>query len=215
MFKKILMGAVAMSGLFVGSATADTIVLGTSGWQATWDNSLNGLVDIIIDAQGPDFVLIQKAAEFRDGPGIGGIFPPIVITFQQIAVNAVPNIIIADEILTNQTGVPWTDFHMELVDSGDAVFDPAATFGSGFSVAPFTNLVFQPGNTTLDIFGGGSVPNGGIYVPGAGPGELYIRATPHASAPFTTFSLKEFPTPEPSTALLLAAGAAVLRRRGR
>jgi len=214
MFKRfgvaaLLAGATIASGV----ANAETIVLGSSGWQASWDSSLDGRVDIIIDAVGPDFVLIQKAAEFTEGPGVGGIYPPIAITFQQISPNAVPRIIMADEILTNSTGTTWTDFHMELVDHGDATWDPGATFGSGFSIAPFTNLVFQPGNTTLDIFGGGVIPHGGIYSPGIAAGELYINVNVAAQAPFTTFTLKEFPTPEPTTALLLVSGAALLRRR--
>ncbi|MEP0848595.1 MAG: PEP-CTERM sorting domain-containing protein, partial [Phycisphaerae bacterium] len=59
------------------------------------------------------------------------------------------------------------------------------------------------------------IPNGGIWFPGDGAsdGELVIDVTTHAQAPFTVFTLKETPTPEPSSVLLLVAGAALLRRR--
>jgi hypothetical protein len=205
--------AAILAAFGASTAQADTIILGTSGWQATWDSSLDGLVDIIVDGVTADSVIIQKAAEFRQPPGPDGLFPPILVTFQQISPNAVSRIIMNDEILTNSTGAPWTDFHMELVDGGDATFDPAATYGSGFSIAPFTNLTFSPDNTALDIFGGGSIPNGGVYFPGAAAGNLFIDVVTSPTAPFTTFTLKEYPTPEPTTALLLVLGAALIRRR--
>ena len=197
----------------VGSAHAGSIVLGSSGWQASWDPSLDGRVQIVLDAVTADTVLIQKLAEFTQGPGIGGIYPPVIVTFQQIAPTSVRNIVIADEVLTNSTGTTWTDFHMTLVDHGDATFNPTSTFGSGFTYNPFSNLVFSPDNTQLDLFGGGTVPNGGTFGPGIGNGELYINVNPSSVAPFTTFSLKEFPTPEPTTLVLLGLGAAFIRRR--
>lgn len=213
--------ALAIGGGLAGTAQADTVVLGTSGWQASWDDSLHGLVGIVVDGVTSDAVIIQKAAEFIQPPGVGGLFPPIAITFQQIAGNAVPNIIISDEILTNSTGTAWTDFHMSLVDGGDAAFNAAATIGSGFSTAPFGHLTFSLGNTALDVDGfglgaGGSdatIPNGGIYSPGAAAGELYIVTSPHSAEPFTTFTLKEWPTPEPATGVILLLGATLLRRR--
>lgn len=202
---------------------------GAAGWRATWDNSLDGLVQIIAAdcsqlANGR--VFIEKSAEFTQGPSPSGVFPTIAITFQQTGPTNVNRIIIEDEIITNSTGSPWTDFHMDLIDSGDAWFDVAATAGSGgpppigFSIAPFTQASFTnfigPGPTRLDILGG-VVPHGTIWFPGSGAldGELHIAVNPHASAPFTTFSLKETPTPEPASLSLLAIGAAVALRRRR
>jgi len=197
---------------------------GGSGWRATWDSSLDGLVQIIASdctqiANGR--VFIEKSAEFTQGPSPSGVFPTIAITFTQTAVTNVTRIIIEDEIITNSTGSPWTDFHMDLIDSGDAVFDVAATAASGgpgpigFSIAPFTQAGFTNGNTRLDIFGG-VVANGTQWFPGGGAldGELHIAVNPHAQAPFTVFSLKETPTPEPASLMLLTLGAmATLRRR--
>ena len=198
---------------------------GAAGWRATWDNSLDGLVQIIASdcsqlANGR--VFIEKSAEFTQGPSPSGVFPTIAITFTQTAPTNVTRIIIEDEIITNSTGSPWTDFHMDLIDSGDAIFDVAATAGSGgpppigFSIAPFTIAGFSNGNTRLDIMGG-VVPSGTTWFPGSGAldGELHIAVNPHAQAPFTTFSLKETPTPEPASLALLAFGSAVALRRRR
>jgi len=219
--------AFLMSVLAANAVQAGSIDLcdGNAGWRATWDNSLDGLVQIIASdcsqlASGR--VFIEKSAQFTQGPSPSGVFPTIAITFTQTGPTNVTRIIIEDEIITNSTGVPWTDFHMDLIDSGDAVFDVAATAGSGgpppigFSIAPFTIAGFSNGNTRLDIMGG-VVPNGTTWFPGSGvlDGELHIAVNPHAQAPFTTFSLKETPTPEPASLSLLAIGAAVALRRRR
>lgn len=219
--------ALAAGLLSFSSAQAGSIDLcgGAAGWRATWDNSLDGLVQIITSdcsqlANGR--VFIEKSAQFTQGPNPSGVFPTIAITFTQTAPTNVTRIIIEDEIITNSTGAAWTDFHMDLIDSGDAFFDVAATLGSGgpppigFSIAPFTQAGFSNGDTRLDIFGG-VVPNGGIWFPGGGVsnGELHIAVNPHAQAPFTVFTLKETPTPEPASLALLGIGAAVAFRRRR
>lgn len=199
-----------------------TIVLGDSGWQATFDSSLDPYVDVVVDLVTPDAVFIEKAAEFVQPPGPAG-FPPIAIQFQQIAWPAVSQIVINDEIITNSTGVDWTDFHFWLMDSGDAAFNPALTYASGFCTSPFDNQAFSPDNLSFSVVGfglgpGGSdavVPDGGVWFPGSGgsDGELYIDVVPHFEEPFTVFTLKEAPTPEPASVLLLAAGALLMRRR--
>lgn len=199
-------GTVALTaGGFAMTASAGVVILGNSGWQASWDDALGSRVDINVDAVTGQAVLIEKAAEFTS-------FAPIDITFTQIAANAVGQIIINDEILTNSTGSPWTDFHMALSGNDSAVFNAAATNASGFSIAPFTNLAFAPNGKSLDLTGG-VVPNGGVYFPGATQGELYINVTPNTFQPFASFTLREFPTPEPTTLSLLAIGAAAFFRR--
>lgn len=213
--------SLAAAVAFAATASAGSVVLDGSGWQASWDSSLDGLVDITLDGVTSNAVIIQKSIEFTQGPGIAGLFPPVAITFTQLTANAVPYIVLADEILTNHTGTAWTDFHMQLVDGGDAAFDPVSTFGSGFSAAPFGHMTFGNSNTTFDVDGfglgpGGSdatIPNGATYFPGTGSGELYILANTHATAPFEVFTLKESPTPEPATGMVLLLGAALLRRR--
>jgi len=190
---------------------------GAAGWTASWDNSLDGLVQIIAAdcsqlANGR--VFIEKSAEFTTLQGI-----PIVFT--QTAVTNVIRLIIEDEIITNSTGQPWTSFNMVL--TGPAVFDPAATAASGgpapigFSISPFTAAAFSNANTRLDI-SGGVLNAGGIWFPGGGisDGELHIVATPNPGAPFASFTLTETPVPEPTALAMMVIGAiTVVRRRSR
>lgn len=57
------------------------------------------------------------------------------------------------------------------------------------------------------------VANGTFWFPGLGAGELYIDVVPTEVEPFTAFTLKEFPVPEPATCLLVVLGGLVLARR--
>jgi hypothetical protein len=205
--------------LIAASAFAGSVNIG-GGWQANWDDSLDPFVAIVSNGVVGDAVFIQKAAEFTQGPDQQGLFPAIPITFVQKDPNAVSNIVIQDEIITNSTGVDWTDFHMDILDGNDAFFDPAATMNSGgpppigWSIDPFTQAVFSNNNQRLDI-SGGVVPNGTQWFPGNGAtdGDLWISVNPQAQQPFTVFTLKETPTPEPATVLALAIGGLFLRRR--
>ena len=209
-------------------------VLGSSGWGVTWDASLDPFVDIVVDGENAQQVFIEKTAEFTQGPGPGGIFPTIPITFHQLVPTTVTQIVINDEIITNSTGVDWTDFHFELADGGDAAFDQvltdASSGGAGFFTSPFDNQMWGgqvgPGFYTefwVDGFGlgpGGSnavvsstFPNN-VWFPGDGAfdGELFIDVIPGTGQPgdpFTVFTLKETPTfviPEPTAAGLLVLG---------
>ncbi len=216
------LGVICMAALCVcASAQAGFVNLGSSGWRAEWDSSLDPHVNITVVAQDQDAVYIQKEAEFTQGP-VNGVFPSIPIVFRQIAFPAVTNIVIDREVILNNTGFNWSDFHIDLLDGGDAVFNPAATAASGgggpigFSVAPFLDAAFGAGDTRLDIENG-VVANGTFWTPGSSdvaPDQLWISVNPHASAPFTIFTMKETPTPEPASLVLLAlGGAAVIRRR--
>ena len=215
---------------FVPSARGETIVLGTSGWQVSWDSSLDNFVDIVVDAIIGDTLFIQKSAEFTQGPGPDGLFPTIPITFAQIDADAVTTIAINDEIITNSTGFDWTDFHFELLDGDDAVFDEEATNGSaggaGFSTFPFDNQMFSDAAMSfwVDGFGLGNpdalVEDGTQWFPGDGAfdGELYIDLMLGAGTdqdPFTVFSFKETPTPEPTTLIMLLVGGLLALRPAR
>jgi len=208
-----------------------------SGWAAWFDSSLDPFVDVsanLVDT-GQDAVFIHLTKEFRQGSE-NGVFPSIPIVFAQVSPNAVSNIVIDDEIIINSTGQDWTDFHMSLMDHGDARFDADKTANSGgtgpigFSLGPFTQAQFVPdsgGNlTTLNIFSG-VVPTGTPWFPGSGAndGQLWISVNTEPGS--TIFTLLETPTmtaavPLPTSAwmgiALLGGGgilAAVRRRLGR
>lgn len=129
------------------------------GWRASWAPSLDPFVSISTGVVIGDAVFIQKSAEFTQGPQ-GGVLPAIPIVFRQINAAAVSNIIIDDEIITNSTGVAWMGFHFEILDHGDALFDPVATANSGgsgpigFTINPFTKSKFSANNMVLDVFDG-------------------------------------------------------------
>ncbi len=209
----VLLGGVA------SVASAGTINLG-GGWQASWDASWDPYLALYVDLLTPNAVYIQKFAQFTQPPGPGG-FSAIPILFEQIEWPAVPQIVINDEIIINQTGVDWTDFHWFLMGD-DAVFYEGPDFF--FGTSPLDHQVFPDVHSfSVDGFGlgpGGTdavVPNNSSWFPGDGvtDGELIMNATPHTEAPFAAFVLKEVPTPEPASALLLLAMAGLALRRGR
>lgn len=242
-----LSSAIRVGSLFTVSATcilgaATTSLAGTvteffgaSGWKAQYDDEQVGFVDLVFDGMEDtngdgvlDTIVIQKSAEFFN---IG----VISIVFNQIAAPTagvnITHIAIEDESLTNSTGFDWTDFHFQILDSGDAAFDPAKTLASGgpavtggFYVGPFTNLVYSGDFMTVDVFGGGTVMDGETWFPGTdtvtfGPGGRLYMSVYSASGlpgdPFTNFTLKENPTiPAPGVlALLGVAGLTCSRRR--
>jgi hypothetical protein len=196
------------------------------GWQATVVDP--GTAFIVNDPPlpgPPDTPVIEISKDFVDPPGPAGAYPPINIVFQQIAPDASTSsrIIIADEVITNLTGTDWTDYHWQILDSGDAWFN--VPLSSGWSVNPFTGpaTFSDPNNifggdddraTDIDVFGGPVFDNTS-FNPGVLGGELVIDANLAGSATPVVFTFKQFPTPEPSTLALLAVGLLVFRRRQR
>jgi hypothetical protein len=209
--KRSFLAAVAFVFVAVSSASALTIPLGTTGWQAVWDNSLNPYVNITVDGTTTaETAYIHKTATFIQPPDEFGFFPTIPITFQQTGPSSLTRIVILDETLTNSTGVNWTDFHWDLIDHEDAAFDA----GQSFATSPLGNQSWYNGNMSLSVEGG-LVASGSVWTPGSGAngGELAIITSSKAQTPYTVFTLKETPTPEPASLLLIAIGTLLLRRR--
>lgn len=215
--KQRMLVTAASVGLFLVTVTpalAVPVPLG-GGWQA---EVLNGATaSFVVDPPPPNAIAFEISKDFTQGPGVGGVFPSILIQFTQIDTdaNTVSRMVITQEAITNLTGSAWTDFHWEVLDMGQVWFNPTLT---NFNTAPFNNQFFSdyldsPTNLKPTGFNvdGGVVPDSGFtWFPS---GDLVIDIDLSSPGP-VTFNLKEFPTPEPSSIALLAMGAiAVLRRR--
>jgi hypothetical protein len=185
-------------------ALAGTVVFEGTGWQAQWDASLDGLVDVdFIDVIG-DTIFIQKAAEFTQPP-TNNTHTPVVISFQQTGPSTISSIVIDDEIVTNSTGVAWTGFVMSVNNApgGGVSFNPVMTAGSGgggpigFSIDPFTTAEFVDGDRRLNI-SGGVLADDEIWFPGGGgnDGQLWINVQSGPEGDFSSFSFSEQPVSE-------------------
>lgn len=208
-------GAAVGAAAFGSAAQAGIVYLG-GGWQVEWDPyyDAQNLVDINPDGVSGDgsTVFFEKIVDFRDGPD-NGIFPSFALIFSIQAGytgTIASNLVITDEVIKNNTGVDWTDFHLDLLDHGEVTFNP--TLSAGFSIAPFQNFAYSGGNAHLDIWGG-VVANGATWQPGVGPGQLWIHVNNVNAG--SVFTLKETPTPAPGAFALLGLAAMVGSRRRR
>ena len=126
-----------------------------------------------------------------------------VILVLQIEVEDGDDVIAIDELVTNDTGVTWTDYHLILANfdgtpvDANAAFDPASVSNLAFAdVAADGEQIFL---------------SGGTIDPGAEFSLEFVINTD--GAPGTGFLLKQYATPEPVALVLLAAGALIVRRR--
>ena len=217
--RAFLVGAVL---LLMSSGTRATVIPLDGGWQADVVDPAG--VSIVVDLVGPDFLVIQISKDFTEPPGVGGVFPSQLIDFQQIDedANTVPRIVVADESITNLTGVDWTDYHWAILDAGDAWIN--VPLSQGWTTDPFTNKTFSdpwnvfndPDKATDLLADEGVVYNNSSFFPGAGPsdGELVIDVDLGVVDP-VSFTFKQFPTPDPATLSLLALGGLLVMRRRR
>ncbi len=207
-------GAIVVLALAGPVHAGVTITNLSGGWQASWDSALDPFVDLNDHGVVNGALFLEKSAQFMQGP-VNGVFPSIDITFTQVSANAVANIVMDDEIVTNSTGSPWTDFHMDLLGSANVAFDPIATAASGgFSVNPFTASSFTNSNQTFNAFNG-VVPNGSTWFPGAASGQLWIHISNLSPTSGITFTLSERPTPAPGVVSLLGLAVVCGSRRRR
>ena len=217
-FNRVALAAL-VAGVAGSAASADVVRDLGGGWQVIIADEIADQIDIVADGfvtvDGVRTLVIEKFAEFRSYDPLTGLFGGLPVQFRQVGADAdtATRIIITDEALYNNTSQAWTGFRMQLIDSGQAGFDPAATFASGFSIGPFTTTTYSAGNTQVD-FGGGVVPAGGIWYPGLGSGGLVINVNLSNQNP-VVFTLKETPVPTPGAAALLGLGGLALSRRRR
>jgi len=213
----------------VAGATMVTVPLsdpsGTdAGWSVTYDDAR---VDLTVDqvSHDNDYVLIQISKDFITGPNpVTHRWPAIMMDFIQRLADAetVSTFRIMAESISNQTGVEWTDFHWEVLNHDDAWLDVAASGEFGIQPLPhfqqqqWTTRAGEPNRAdALDVWDG-LVVTGSSYFPGVDDSDLVIQTDLTGANPLS-FTFQQYPTPEPATLGLLAAGlgAALTCRRAR
>ncbi len=197
---------------FCQAALAGNSFMLDGGWQATILDG--GDVDLAVDYWDPGagLLVLEKYANFYEIDDVTGTPSPVRILFEQIEPDALTasTIAITDELVLNNTGMDWTDFHMALLGT-NAIWDGDAS--AGFSHDPFANMTFSTDFSTVN-FDGGTVFAGDSWTPGIDSGALFIDIDLSGNE-YVSFVLKEFPTiPAPGAAVLLClAGLLTAPRR--
>jgi hypothetical protein len=179
-------------GVSAASASAGSLVLGDSGWTASWDSSADSFLGLNVDGVSSSTVFLEKGLNYTAAANSDGTFDPVTITFQQTSADALPFIAINDEAVSNNSGSDWSGFRFTLAN---AAFDTAGSRvgqSGGFSIDPFTNHVFSSGDTVLDV-SGATVADGQVWFPGIASGNLLVIAPHGADSVLPSFSLGEMP----------------------
>lgn len=179
-----------------------------SGWDVTYETTE---ADVVVDMVNLEsgFVVIEISKDFY--PPQGPSLPTIGLDFSQRLSDGstVSTIIIADEAITNLTGVDWTAFRWELLSEGNVWFDVVASGAFGIQPAPhFQTQTWQmtaPGKADVLTASDGLVANGTSYYPGVDDSDLVIQ-TNLDSDDSVSFALKQTPVPEPVSLAVLGLG---------
>jgi len=194
---KVLAAAAMVSLGLMSSAKAASKDLSAFGWMADLQDGVD--LTILSTSNNGVTLSLEKSANFTTGVNANGFIEPLLITFRQVASNAVPNISIDDETITNNTGSNWSGFRF-IVEGGLANngvvphFDTAAS--GGFLTDPFAVGTFSGDSKELTATGGtlSSSALSNVWHPGLAAGDLVIAADPFATGNVgQTFVFKEQP----------------------
>ncbi len=189
----LIAAGLAALGLSATTASAGSVVLGDSGWTASWADSVDPFLAVNVDGITDSTVFIEKFLDYHTPANADGTFDTVTINFQQTRADALPFIALNDESVVNHSGSDWSGFRFTL---NNATFDPSASNvgqSGGFSIDPFTNHTFSAGDTVLDV-SGATVADGEVWFPGVASGNLIVIAPQSANTNLPAFSLGETPT---------------------
>ncbi len=167
--------AAIASTLSASPARAASLVLGTSGWTATYPDD----VTLIIQGEDASTIYVRKITPYTS-------LNASPITFAQTSATALPQIGIESEALTNASGSDWNQFTWTIDDNDDLArfnqTDSRVGQADGFTVDPFTAFDFT--DELNLIVSGGVIPTGATFTPGSAPddGSLLILAAPNTEA---------------------------------
>jgi hypothetical protein len=184
-----------------------------SGWIASWGESVVTVVPISVVGNTLTVTIYKNfgPAEAADGEEESH---DALITFTHSATpplsGYVTKIVVAGETIQNNSALAWTQFNWIILQPGTASFNVNE---SAWDAAPFTvnhwlDAVGEPvtGNSATRLtVSDGEVGAGSVFTP-----QGYLVIQPNQG--ITTFTLKEFPVPEPVSLCLLGVAAIGLLR---
>ncbi len=206
---KPLAAAAILLAAGAAHAQPQTVDLG-GGWSVTIFNP-EAVQVTSLGVLNNQLVLTKVATVF--GTTEEGIPTPIVLQFAQNLPSELtaPQIGIAFENITNQSGVDWTSYTQALLQSSRVSFNQAAS--AGFAIAPYTTTTYNAGIGATEVtYSGGVVLNGQTWNAGQGNPtviDINLGQTP------TIFTLKEIPLPTPGSAAIFGVAGLVAARRKR
>lgn len=184
---------VAVLSLSVSANAATVLKSGDTvgGWTITFPSGISLIQD---DSPGGVILKLEKGATFTS-------LNPLAIRFVQSSFDAVSEIAILNESVTNLSGQTWIGFDFLVVDSGlgnggTAQFKSSSDVFQ--NISPFTSTEFSPSKVSLR---GGSVADGETFQLGfdgaTSGGDLIIIGAPSspngANGTFKTFDFHEVP----------------------